>query len=158
MKMIPNTQNCRCFLSIHEHDDFNNTIVDKVNINDGRISKILFANSHFTYVDIVDLNKQHKIEEIKFEQGMIVYNMKLDCKSHIVYAIIGHKGKKAKLHSINIKMGKLLHIFDIEIRTDSKIILCHNKGLVLEPFKTKKIYEFVGKDMTEIDINYDVDY
>lgn len=71
---------------------------------------------------------------------MIVYQMKLDCHSHIVYAIIGHKGRKARLHSIDIKKGKLLHIFDCEIRTDSKIVLTHKKALILEPFKSKKLY------------------
>ena len=156
MKMIPNSNDSRCFLPIHPHDDPTNQTHYKN--DDGRISKILFANNRFTYVDSADIKKQTKIDEIQFEPGMIVYKMKLDCHSHVVFAIIGHKGQKAKLHSIDIKKGKLLHVFDQEIRTDSKMLLCHKKGLILEPFKSKRIYEFPGKEMTEIDIDYDIDH
>lgn len=123
-------------------------------VDDERIAKLLFPiGNKFVSVEATNIREQQRTKTIQFDEKMIVYNMKLDCASHTVYAIIGYNGKKARLHSINLRNGHLKHVFDEEIRTDSKILLYHDKGLIMEPFKAIRMYQFQGTQMSEVDLD-----
>ena len=113
----------------------------------------MFANDHFRQIDAKDID-----DHISYlsTNGLTVYNIVIKEDNSTVYAIMGDQGIKilddqslnsyAHLYSIDLKQNKITHKFDQKLRRDSKLVLFRNKGVVMEPFRNKKMYVFESPD------------
>lgn len=85
--------------------------------------------------------------------GKIVYNMELQDDKRHLFAIIGEKDTEdyhAFLYLIDLEEQALRKRYDQPIRKDSKLLLHNNKAIILEPWRTKKIYVVDENQMVEV--------
>lgn len=57
------------------------------------------------------------------------------------------------MYAIDLKLNEIVHKFDLKLRRDSKLLLAKGKGIILEPFRTKKMYSFSGNRIKEIPVS-----